>query len=325
MANSSGNSESVSLFKTLVGLVTRSFWLKFLSLLFAIVLFFIVRTDKEVVYERMAKIKIVTLPNMTILGANERFLNVSVRIQNSLFSVPPTDAQLTGEVDILTNNAEKISVKVNRENFAHLPKHYSIFIERPYIEIETDKLITKELPVQAVLRGEPAPGLVVSKIDVKPELVRASGAKQEIAKLDAFTTVPINIDGIKNNFTTLAPLDGVDKTSLKFPFSSVQVTVNLVNKKFNRVFHSVPVEVFGLSRGALRKVEIRPKFIDVEVAGEKEIVRKINPSEIRAYIYGNDLRPGWQDKKISLKLPDVVSLVRMTPDTLSVLNKAEAP
>ena len=320
---SPSNNESPSLIKYLVGLVTRSFWLKFLSLLFATVLFFIVRTDKEIVYERLAKIKIVTLPNMTILGSNERYISVSVRIQNSLFSIPPTDAELSGEVGITTSSPEKINVKVNRDNFPHLPKHYSLFIERPYIEIETDKLIQKELPVQAVLKGEPGQGVMVSKITVKPNLIKASGAKQELQKLESFNTVPINLDGIKETFTTLVPIDVADKNSLKFPVSSVQVTVNMVNKKFNHVFHSVPVEIFGLSKKLMKKVEIRPKFIDVEIAGEKDIVRKINPSEIRAYIYGNDLKSGWQDKKVSIKIPDDVTLIRMTPDTLSVLNKSE--
>lgn len=311
-------SETRSFFKDLVRLITRSFWLKFLSLLFAIVLFFIVRTNKEVVYERMAKVKIVTMPNMTILGSNERFLNVSVRSQNSLFSIPPTDSELSGEIEVSTTNPEKINIKVTRENFTHLPKQYTLFIERPYVEIETDRLIEKTLPVQVVLKGEPAAGLVISKVTVKPEQIKASGAKQELLKLDTLNTIPINIDGIANTFTTLVPIDINDRNSLKFPTSTVQVVVNLAEKKFNRVFRSVPVDVFGLKKEALKGIELRPKYIDVEVSGDKQTLHSINPSEIRAYIYGSDLVSGWQDKKVTLKIPENVSLVKMVPDTLSV-------
>ncbi len=310
--------ENSSFLKELIGLITRSFWLKFLSLLFAIVLFFIVRTDKEVVYERMAKIKIVTLPNMTILGSNERFLNVSIRIQNSLFSIPPTENELSGEVDISTENPEKINIKITRENFRHLPKHYSIFIERPYIDIETDKLIEKTLPVQVVLKGEPAAGLIIAKVAVKPEQIKVSGARQELLRLDTLNTLPINIDGVSNTITTLVPLDVGDKTSLKLPTSSVQVVVNLSSKKFNRLFRAVPVELVGLSKNLMKQVELRPKSIDVEISGDKEVIRDINPSEIRAYIYSSDLEYGWQDKKITLKIPENVSLVKMIPDSLSV-------
>jgi YbbR domain-containing protein len=314
--------ETTSFFKEIFKLLTRNFWLKFLSLLFATVLFFIVRTDKEVVYERMAKVKIVTMPSMTVLGSNERFLNVSVRIQNSLFSIPPTDSELSGEIDITTSSPEKINVKVTRENFPHLPKQYSLFIERPYIEVETDKVIDKTLPIQVVLKGEPSPGLMVSKVTVKPDQLKVSGAKGELLRLENLSTLPINIDGISSTFTTLVPIDISDRTSLKLPTSSVQVVVNLTNKKFNRVFRSVPVEVFGLNKELLKGVELRPKYIDVEVAGDKDVIHLINPSEIRAFIYGSDLVQGWQDKKVTLKIPEKVSLVKMTPDTLSVyLNK----
>lgn len=312
------NNESSSFLKEFMRLLTRSFWLKFLSFIFAIVLFFIVRTDKEVVYERMAKVKIVTLPNMTILGPNERFLNVSVRIQNSLFSIPPTDNELSGEIDIATTASEKITIKVTRENFPHLPKHYTLFIERPYIEVETDKLIEKTLPVQVVLKGEPASGLAVSKVTVKPDQIKVSGASQELLKLDKLNTLPINIDGISNTVTTLIPIDINDRNSLKFPVSTVQVAVNLADKKFNRVFRSVPIEVYGLNKNLIKQVELRPKYIDVEVAGDKEAIHEINPSEIRAFIYGSDLERGWQDKKVTLKIPDNVSLVKMVPDTASV-------
>ncbi|MES2613840.1 MAG: CdaR family protein [Bdellovibrionota bacterium] len=312
------NNAPPSFFKELIRLVTRSFWLKFLSLLFAIVLFFIVRTDKEVVYERMAKVKIVTMPNMTVIGSRERFLNVSVRIQNSLFSVPPTDNELSGEIDVSTTSSEKLNVKVTRENFPNLPKHYTLFIERPYIEIETDKLIEKTVPIQVVLKGDPLPGLAIAKVTVKPDQIKISGAKQDLLRLDTLTTLPINIDGIGNTFTTLIPIDISDKNSLKFPVSSVQVVVDLANKKLNRTFRSVPVEVLGLSKTLLKKVELRPKYIDVEIAGTKQVIHKINPSEIRAYISGTDLEAGWQDKKIILKMPENVSLVKMLPDVISV-------
>lgn len=317
------NNEPISLLKEFLGLITRSFWLKFLSLLFAIVLFFIVRTDKEVVYERMAKVKIVTMPNMTVIGQSERFLNVSIRVQNSLFSGPPSDSELTGEVVLSTSTPEKMQIKVTRDHFLNLPKYDTIFIERPYIEVEVDKVAEKVLPIQVILKGEPATGLMISKVTVKPDQIKVSGAKQELNKLDTLSTVPINVDGMSKNFTTLVPLDIGDRNSIKLPQPSVQVVVELGEKKFNRVFREVPVEIYGLANNQKQKVELRPKYIDIEISGEKALIHKINPSEIRAYINGSDLLPGWQDKKITLKIPENVSLVKMNPDTLSVNFKSD--
>lgn len=316
-----GNNESSSFFKEFIGIITRSFWLKLLSFLFSVVLFFIVRTDKEVVYDRMARIKITTAPSMTVVGPSEHFLNVSVRVQNSLFSVPPTDAELSGEVSVLASLPEKISVKISRDNFPYLPKQYALFIERPYFDVEIDKLAEKNVPVQVVLKGEPAAGLGIGKVLVVPDQVRVAGGKQELATLESLVTQPINIDGIQNTLTSLVPMDINEKSSLKIPVSSVQVVVSVKPKSVSRLFRAVPIDIVGVPHASLRFIELRPRYIDVEVAGDKNALQKISPADVSASISGADLHLGWQEEKVILKIPNKLSLIKMVPDTVSVYLK----
>lgn len=298
---------TTSIFKELLKIITNNFWLKILSALFAIVLFFIVRTDKDMSFEKTAKIKLITSPNMIILGQKERTLDVTIRQQNSIFSVAPTEGELTGEIDILSESPGRVRVKVGRDNFPNLPKHYNIFIERPYLDVDIDKIQEKILPIQAVLKGEPHSGLTVEQVKVVPSHIKVSGARQELARTQNLFTVPIIIEGISKNLETDANIELEDSSSISAVDKGVHISITLSPKKFNRVFRAVPVEIKGMSKKTMAKLQMRPRSIDVEISGERDILNKLDPSDVRVFLDASDLKPGWQDKRIILKIPSNIS------------------
>lgn len=216
--------------KNILKIITHNFWLKFLSLVFAFVLFFIVRTDKEIIFEKTLRVKIVTLSNMTVIGSDERYLTASIRMKNAFFSIPPTENELTGEIDVTDSNPGKISIKVTKDNFPRLSKSYFLFIEKPYIEVDLDRLIERTLPIKAVILGQPGQGFSVSNIKISPENVLFSGASRELDKLESMNTVPISIDGIKETLTTDALLDVDGKNSVKSKTRLVNVSINVSKK-----------------------------------------------------------------------------------------------
>ncbi len=314
----SGNQEQSSIFKLIFKMVINNFWLKVISVVFAIVLFSIVRTDKDMSFEKVAKIKLITAPSMIILGSSERTLDVTIKQQNSLFSVSPTDTELTGEIDILSETPGRVRVKVTKESFPNLPKHYAIFIDRPFIDVDIDKLQEKVIPVQAVLKGEPQPGLTIEKVTVLPSQIKVTGARQELARTQSLFTIPIIIEGIKNTLSTEANVELEDNSSLNALEKNVKVTVTLSPRKYNRIFRAVPIEFTGASKNIISKLQIRPRVVDIEVSGEKDILKNLDPSDVRVILDTADLETGWQDKRVILKIPDNVTLVKMNPDTISV-------
>lgn len=223
--------EMKKIFSDLFNLITNNFWLKFLSLIFAFVLFFIVRTDKETVLEKVLKVKIVTLPSMTVVGPKERNINATIKVRNTFWSVPPTENELVGEVDISSTNPGKINVKIGKENFSKIPKNYYVFIDKPYIEIEIDKVLEKKLKIKPTFIGKPAEGFFVSGIRVFPEQIRVSGGSKEMTKMEHVGTVPINIDGIKETFITDVMIDDLDKSSLFSEKKYANVIINVEKKK----------------------------------------------------------------------------------------------
>ncbi len=310
--------ENLSIIRELLNLITNNFWLKVLSVLFSIVIFFIVRTDKDLTFEKVARVKLITSPTMIILGQKERTLDVTIKQQNSIFSISPTDIELTGEIEIISETPGKVRVKVSRENFARLPKQYNMIIEKPYIDIDIDKIQEKILTVQAVLKGEPQSGLMVEQVKVTPAQIKVSGARQQLARTQNIFTIPIVIEGISKNLITDANIELEESSAIKSIEKSVVVAISLGPKKFNRTFRSVPIEIKNLTKRNFSKIQLRPSSVDVEVSGQRVILNKLDPSDVRVFIDATDLKPGWQDKPIILKIPGNVSLVKIVPDFISV-------
>lgn len=310
--------ENVSIIREIFKLVTNNFWLKVLSVLFSIVIFFIVRTDKDLTFEKVARVKLITSPSMIILGQKERTLDVTIKQQNSIFSISPTDIELTGEIEIISETPGKVRVKVARENFPRLPKQYNMIIERPYIDVDIDKIQEKILPVQAVLKGEPQAGLMVEQVKVTPAQIKVTGSRQQLARTQNIFTIPIVIEGINKNLITDANIELEESSAIKSTEKSVVVAIALGPKRFNRTFRAVPVEIKNLTKRNLSKIQLRPSSVDVEVSGQRNMLNKLDPSDVRVFIDAADLKPGWQDKPIILKIPENVSLVRIVPDFISV-------
>ncbi len=313
-----GSHENTPFIKEIAKAIANNFWLKVLSLLFAIVIFFIVRTDKDLSFEKIARVKLVTSPSMIILGSKERTLDVTIKQQNSIFSISPSDIELTGEIDIISETPGRVRVKVGRDSFPNLPKQYTMIIERPYIDIDIDKIQEKILPIQAVLKGEPSSGLMVEQVKVTPSHIKVSGARQQLARTQSIFTMPIIIEGINKNLITDANIELEESSAINSIEKSVVVSISLGPKKFNRTFLSVPIEIKKLNKKYHSKIQLRPTSINVQVSGPRDIVNKLDPSDVRVFLDASNLKTGWQDKQITIKIPRNVSLVKMELDTISV-------
>ena len=228
-------SEKNSLHKSflyfLFHLIVRNFWLKFLSLIFALLLFFIVRTDKEYVFERTATLKIVTLPKMTVVGPAQRFLNMNIRLKNSLFTIPPSSTDLTGEIVITSEDPGHINYKITRDNFPRLPQYYNVVIDKPVIDIELDYLLKKEVQVIPTIKGTPDANKVYLGYTINPPTVTISGPKQELSSVESLETLPIPIHRLSYTKTFAAQFDLEGKDNLKVTPDAVQVTVEIGDKK----------------------------------------------------------------------------------------------
>ena len=114
-----GRNKKISVIRELLKLITNNFGLNYF-IVFSII-FFIVRTDKDLTFEKVAS-QTYNFTNNDYREKKEKNLDVTIKQQNSIFSISPTDIELTGEIGSLGETPGKVRVKVGRENFLKTPK-----------------------------------------------------------------------------------------------------------------------------------------------------------------------------------------------------------
>lgn len=299
----------------LVRLFTHNGWLKLVSLIFAIFLYLIVRSEQVREFTKVAKVRVLTAPDTIVVGPSERAVDVTVRFPGSIFFRQPVEKELLGVIDATHDRMGKIRIRLTRENFPDLDKRFTLVIHDPWLEIDLDKRDKKKVSVRAVLQGLPKEGLSIDRVIVEPREVEVSGARREISKIETLSTSPINIELIDRNFSSLTKLVFEESSSIRVSHDKVNVQVIVGPEKVSRVLKGVPV------MQAASRWEVRPGFIDLEVQGQKDYVNALKVSDFHASLDVQGVGGEWQERKVVLKIPANTSLVRVTPDTVSVRQK----
>ena len=294
-------------------LFTHNRLLKLLSLLFSFLLFLIVRTQQVREFSKTARVSIRSASNMIVVGNAERFVDLSVKLPESLFSRQPSDEELAGEVDLSQEKSGKLRLRLSRDNFPLLDKRYTLTIHEPWFEVELDSMVQKSVSLRALLEGQPREGLEIERVIVTPESVVLSGAKKELARMEFLNTNPINVEGIDKNFTSLTRIAPSEGSSIKVDVDKANVQVIVGPRKEQRTFRGVQVE----STDA-RSVNVNPRFVDVVIQGEPKYIEGLAPRDVSVFVDSNNFERGVYSRKVRLKIPSNTSLVRVVPDAVEV-------
>ncbi|HVF58702.1 MAG TPA: CdaR family protein [Thermoanaerobaculia bacterium] len=93
------------------------------------------------------------------------------------------------------------------------------------IRVELDREITRRVPVEPVLVGEPAAGATVGKPEVLPNQVQVTGPESLLSRLRSLPTAPIGLDGHAVPFDVLVAVEAPDPLIQIVPPSRVSVHV----------------------------------------------------------------------------------------------------
>ncbi|HKQ69902.1 MAG TPA: CdaR family protein [Polyangiaceae bacterium] len=174
------------------------------------------------------------------------------------------------------------SGKVDRIEFdpstLHLPPGvHAEQVDPPSISLRWEDEVLREIPVQTSITGQPAAGFIVKGAPkVEPSTVRAIGPRSvvevvQFARADAFDVTGIDKEGSYEH--TLA-LDR-PPARVELEAQTVTVRVEIGREESHRVFVRIPVQLLGVSRGALT-----PPEVDVNIDGPPEIVRSLRPEQV---------------------------------------------
>jgi len=201
--------------------------LKFISLAFAVVLWFFVMGESRMEVTHVVPLEYQSLSEGLMI-ANEVPTSVSIRISGPRalqVNLSPDDISLT--VDLKDLSAGVTSFKRLDESL-NIPSGLKITrISPSYVDVKLDRVRDRDVPVRVVLTGVPASGFIVKSFKVIPEKVTVSGAESELKGVSEVVTEGIDLTHVQENFSQAVAISYIGNyTDLKGT-KTVEVHVEL--------------------------------------------------------------------------------------------------
>ena len=186
-------------------------------------------------------------------------------------------------------------------------------ITPPVIHLKFDPVIKRMLPVAVRLSGKPSPGYKIEETLAQPESVSVRGPAEEVRRLTAVETFPIDVDESRNSIKRKVGLS-TDGKSLTLTPDRVAVAVTVVEEEFTRDFNGVEISV----RGASGEFAVTPKTVHLQLTGPRKTMEKLELGADNVYLDLKGLPPGEHSVALSLSLPNEIKVLEQKPARFKV-------
>jgi len=292
----------------------RNIQYKLSALILACLFWYIVQGEEILEINRRIVVNIRVPEGHMIKGSETRIMDATLRGSRVLlgdFSTKPLEASLT----IPEGKTGQRRYRIDKEYIKNWDNRIKLTVHDPYITIYVDEKMSKKVPVREFLKGVPADGYIIEKSIIKPNFVTVTGLKTDIAKVEEILTEPIDVDNLSGTKSFEAKL--VAKDLNKTGLSVDKVTVNLMvgEKKINKRFGSVPVEVVGSDY----LTAVKPRFVTIVIQGTPGVLSFVKRSDLEAFVEARDLEPGKKhNRAVQVKIPPETVLIETFPQTATV-------
>jgi hypothetical protein len=262
--------------------------LKVVSMVIAVTLFIIVRSDKDATAGAYVKV-LYTLPEDRVL-VSEPPAEVRVVVRG-----PGTRLQRFDDRDL-----EPIKVDLRTETgpllrfdetMVKLPVGLRVAsVTPPEAKIEFEPRVQKKVAVQPLLEGEPAAGFHVAQVTARPAEITVDGAKSAVEALQTVAAKPLRILGARSAVHGERPLDPPPPHVHFVDGNSVLVEAEIKPAMVERVFEALPVKVISMSR---MDALVEPPAVRLILRGPSNLVETVGQTDVNLHVDGQliDLRP----------------------------------
>ena len=178
------------------------------------------------------------------------------------------------------------------------------------IKLEAQK--KRDVPIKVELRGAPPEGYRISKTEVKPSTVRIRGPESRIESIAEVFTLPIDVTGLKHTVEYPAPLE-ISRQNIQVdgPVPVVRVFIEPVSANYR--IKNVDVRVLNSN-----KFTIEEKTVSVLVRVDPEDLKTLDRSQVYAVVDMKDRKKGKYKESVQVTLPKNVGLVKVIPEKVNI-------
>jgi YbbR domain-containing protein len=247
--------------------------LKLISLGLAVVLFAVVRNEKDAVSGVYLKVDYL-LPRDQVLVSDDPPPEVRVTVRGPTTRVNHLDEERLEHLRVDLLDARSGERRLD-ESMIKLPAGLRVVTISPSsIRASFEPRVERIVPVQPVIEGEPAAGYRVVKSQAQPRTVRVSGAKAVVDAISRAPTHPFQIADARETVHGPIDLSPAPRHAEWKGTTSVVVDVEVAPVLAERVLRGQSVRVTGTQR---MEAQIEPSVADVVLRGPAEAFSQIEP------------------------------------------------
>lgn len=207
--------------------LTENWLLKLVSLGFALVLWFFIMGERRLEVGFAVPLELKQVPE-GMMVANEVPTLVDVRLSGPrtlLMNLGPKDISISVDLSDLKPGVASFR---RLDDKLKIPTGVKVTRLSPsFVDVKLERIVTKSVPVRAVLSGRPGPGVRIAAIAVEPSQVQVEGAEGELQELSEVLTDAIGIDGLSSDQSLTVPINYRGKYAQLKHDHSVEVRIKV--------------------------------------------------------------------------------------------------
>jgi len=204
---------------------TTNIWLKLLSLLMAIALWFFVILSGRTEVTLDVPVKFINTPDKYEIVDYPKSISLTIEGQEQLLKyLKPNDISIV--LDISGARSGRSFYTISKENIKLSNSFLVTGIDPETVSLTIERQLKKTVTVKPHIVGAPDKGYKISAIKVEPGTVLLEGPESTVSKIDVVRTEPIDISGIKSNLVYKANLNLTDPL-IKKNIHKVDITLSV--------------------------------------------------------------------------------------------------
>ncbi len=299
------------LWEKIVSLAGSNLGLKALALIIAVGLWVAGHRDTERALEVPLEFRNIPADLMVL---DNRVDYVVLRVMGPRTSVSTLDAdnlKLSFELDGAKSG--QLSYPQTANDF-NVPRGVTVArITPPVVHLRLEPVAKRTLPVSVRLSGKPMAGYRIARTSVRPESVAVQGPAEEVRRMTAVETVPVDVEEGRGGIKRRVRLSN-DGKPLSIVPDQVEVVVTIEEEQANRAFERIEVHAKDFNG----VYNVAPQSVYIRVSGPKSAIEKLKLTSDEVYLNLRGLPAGEHQVPLELSLPLDVQVVEQKPQRFRV-------
>jgi YbbR domain-containing protein len=184
------------------------------------------------------------------------------------------------------------------------------------IALEFESSLSRHVPVAPTIEGEPAPGYIVGKVTVEPQMVEIVGPESAVKETADAITESISVNGAQQQVTESVTVGLLDPMVRLKTAGQAIVTVQVLPGPRERTLRDRPVHLRALSQGLTARA--LPEVVSVVLRGSAEGIGRVQPDAVNAFVDLAGLGAGQYTLTVHVDPSPDAGIARVVPDTVQV-------